>query len=142
MRAREFVIKINPAVPTQSTSKSRQARKADGTFLPTQTSTRSPNLGGPVNAVATLGALLELQGRHDTNQEENLDWSADTLDLLEDLHRAVVTDNLTDKTLQALRTTLARQNPVNTETFHGPLQDLQAQIALRVRVELAKRGLD
>lgn len=136
------MIKINPAAPAQTANKGRPVRRSDNAFALGQSSTANSDQAGPVNSVATLSALIELQGRSEPEKHDDLVWSSKTLDLLEDLHRAVVTDVLTDEALQALRSTLTRQNMNKGAHGKGPLQELQAQIMLRVRVELAKRALD
>ncbi len=101
---------------------------------------------GELTPPNTLGALIALQeqGGKTTHQPgaAPLDWSENTLSLLEDLQCEILSGKLTKTSLKAvarqLETHITHQNSSMGDNCSETILELQAQIILRARVELAK----
>ena len=128
----------NGTTPTSSQPGAR--RSSSSTFsLPTLNETTSSRPAAAPVGVSNIDALLALQGVEDATERRKraVKRGNNALDVLDDLKIGLLTGSLTPATVQRLRSAAA---DLKTNSGDEGLDQVLAEIELRVEVELAKAG--
>ncbi|MEL6506783.1 MAG: flagellar assembly protein FliX [Pseudomonadota bacterium] len=133
-------------VPSGPAAKSANGARpqAAPAFVPVsngQTTGHETEIGGSAEitrAASTLGALIALQ--ENPHPREEIVWAEHSLGLLEKLHQATLTDTIDDAALVHLKT-LVEGGVAPTFGARPGFNAVRDALLLRVRVELAKRGI-
>ncbi len=134
-------MRINAAEQTRATGKARAKRKqASGAFAPhSQASSQStaPMATTQTNPIASLDALIALQGDEDFRQARKKATARadELLDVLSDMRLGLLEGGVSMRTLQRLSTTLER---TRANTGDARLEAILNEVEIRAEVEKAK----
>jgi hypothetical protein len=128
----------NGAAPAASTSNAR--RSSSSSFsLPQQSEASDSRPAAAPVGVGSIDALLALQGVEDPTERRKraVRRGRDALDVLDDLKIGLLSGSLDQATVQRLR---AAASELKANSGDEGLDQVLAEIELRVEVELAKAG--
>lgn len=129
-----------PNGTTPATSQPGARRTSSSTFsLPTLSETAISRPAAAPVGVSNIDALMALQGVEDPTERRKraVKRGNNALDVLDDLKIGLLTGSLTPATVQRLRSAAAE---LKTNSGDAGLDQVLAEIELRVEVELAKAG--
>lgn len=123
-----------PAAGRVKTASASGFAPISGTKTPTETAQL-----GAASAASTLGALIALQEK--PHQHGEVVWAEHSLTLLDQLHQAMLADTLDAAALHQLKKLAGgpEDKDAGARPAFGALRDA---LLVRVRVELAKRGIE
>ena len=128
----------NGATPASTASNARRSSSSGFSLPNISESTDSRPAAAPVG-VSSIDALLALQGVEDPTERRKraVKRGRDALDVLDDLKIGLLSGSLDQSTVQRLRTAAS---DLKTNSGDEGLDQVLAEIELRVEVELAKAG--
>lgn len=129
-----------PNGTTPSASSPNARRSSSSSFsLPNLSETTTSRPAAAPAGVASLDALMALQGVEDPTERRKraVKRGSAALDVLDDLKIGLLSGSLNPSTVQRLRTVAA---DLKTNSGDTGLDQVLAEIELRVEVELAKAG--
>lgn len=135
-------MRISDARTTSSLERRGKARKStmsSAFSIEPATPSRSATAAAPAQTIQGIDALLSVQSVEDPliGRRRALDYGGDILDILEALKLDVVSGRISEGRLKALRSAVAKR----PTSDNAELDRLLADIELRAKVELAKRGV-
>ncbi len=130
------MIRINRPVDTNANISKPQSRKASNrAFKVDDGGGSDPAAVNEPSKSEMLGALIALQGGEHAPQHDIVEWSNETLDVLEELRNGLLQGSFDKAALKNLADHIDQAIDTPTDPV---LADLQEQIILRAKVELAK----
>jgi hypothetical protein len=129
-----------PNGATNAASNSGARRSSSSSFsLPQQSEVSDSRPAAAPSGVGSIDALLALQGVEDPTERRKraVKRGRDALDVLDDLKIGLLSGSLDQATVQRLRAAAAE---LKTNSGEEGLDQVLAEIELRVEVELAKSG--
>ncbi len=131
---------VGPTGPRTATSTSATRRTGSGKFtLPQEEESQAPAAGSAVRGLAGIDALIALQGIEspEERRRRGVRQGRTALDVLDELKIALLSGSLDQAAVNRLRAAAAA---LKEATGDPGLDEVLAQIDLRVEVELAKLG--
>lgn len=128
---------VGPSGPRAATSTSATRRTGSGKFTLPQEEAQAPTAGSAARGLAGIDALIALQGIEspEERRRRGVRQGRTALDVLDDLKIAVLSGSFDQAAVSRLR---AAATALKEATGDPGLDEVLAQIDLRVQVELAK----